>query len=143
MTNDALINGKVVTLTEEEKIAGEKFHRSRVPFAWIDKKLVFNDNAGDDRDHQHWLLEDFGISVEEFETMNRGYMIESRIQLFKGSKFEPINMDDVSVTDFSSLTHKHREIFNSTEVTICNGVHVGKVGEIWEPIFTLGNFATI
>ena len=63
MKNDAIINGKQITLSDEERKAGEKFHLSRYPFAWVNNQLVFNDNTNDDRDHQHWLCEDYGLTV--------------------------------------------------------------------------------
>ena len=72
MKNDAIINGKQITLSDEERKAGEKFHLSRYPFAWVNNQLVFNDNTNDDRDHQHWLCEDYGLTVEEWERVPRG-----------------------------------------------------------------------
>lgn len=143
MTNDALINGSVQILSDKEREAAEEFHKKRVPFAWVDGQLKFNTDPNDDRDHQHWLLDDFGISVEIFERLNRGYMIAGRIQLFKGSRFEPINTDDISVSDFNELLHQQYMMFGTQQTKVCNGVKVGKVGEVWDPIFVMGVYNTI
>ncbi len=143
MTNDALINNKVVELTDEEKAASEKFHKSRLPFIWIDNKLIINENEDDDRDHQHWVCEDFGLTIPEFEALNRGYMIEGRIQFFRSSTFEMIDTSEISVEDFNKLLKIQHSRYNTDKVVVCNGVHIGKVGEIWEPISVLGTFDTI
>ena len=79
MTNDALINGEVRILSDKEKIDAESFHLRRLAFIWINDELFFNENPNDDRDHQHWVCEDFGITVEEFERLPRGYILPGRI----------------------------------------------------------------
>lgn len=143
MKNDAIINGNKVILSDEDRKAGEAFHRRRLAFAWVNGQLTFNTNENDDRDHQHWLLEDFGISVEEWETLPRGYMMEDRIQLFIGSDFRPLDTSIISVTDFNNLLHTHATRYNSESVKVYNGVKIGKVGEIWPPMECLGTFDTI
>ena len=134
MTNDAIINGKVVELPEDERKAAEKFHLERVKFAWIDGELVFGDDPEDDRDHQHWLLEDYGISPVAFEFINRGYMQEGRIQLYKGSDFKSINTAEVSIHALQTLIDYNVAKYDSNIINIFNGVKVGKVGEIWPPL---------
>lgn len=134
MTNDALINGKVVTLSDEERVAAEKFHMTRCLFGWVNGELTIVDDPEDDRDHQHWMLEDYGISPEEFENINRGYMLPFRIQLFVGSDFRPIDLNTISAKDISTLIEFHKTKYRNQIVEIFNGVKVGKVGEIWDPI---------
>ena len=140
MKSDAIINGKVVELNDNEKKEAEEFHKKRCAFAWIDGKLTFNDNENDDRDHQHWLLDDYGITPEQWEKLPRGYMLPDRIQLFIGSTFSAVPTDSISVTDFAELISKHHTRYKSKEVKIYNGVKIGKVGEVWEPITCLGTF---
>ncbi|MCM1441679.1 MAG: hypothetical protein NC131_21090 [Roseburia sp.] len=137
MTHDALINGKVVQLTDEEKRGAEKFHLERAKFAWINGELVFGDEPGDDRDHQHWLLEDYEIKSEEFETINRGYMLPCRIQLFKGSDFRKIDMKEISVEDLNTLIEYQFMKYGSASAVVYNGVKVKEVGSVWPPIDTV------
>jgi len=143
MDNKALINGEFVTLSQDQVIGAANFHLSRIPFAWVRGELVINFSANDDRDHQHWLCEDFGLSIEEFEESPRGYMVDGRIQLFIGSSFREINEVEstcISEEDHTKLLETHFERFPSTTCNVYNGVHVGKVGERWEPIKQIGKF---
>lgn len=142
MKKDAIINNKKIHLTDEEKEAGEAFHRKRYAFAWINGKITFNDNINDDRDHQHWLCEDYSLSVEDWEKTPRGYMLPDRIQLFIGSKFEQLNTNKISMGDFNTLLKVHGKRYNTLSVTVYNGVKIGKIGEVWEPIEKLGTYAT-
>lgn len=131
----------MVKLSRKEKEAAEKFHKSRIAFAWVNGELVLNDNDEDDRDHQHWLMEDYGISIEEFEKLPRGYMIRDKIQLFTGSTFARIEDKDLRLpmADILRLRDIYKKKFpNSVSVWIYNGVRVGKVGEIWIPIEGIG-----
>lgn len=142
MDKMARINGKMVELPDEERIAAEKFHRSRLSFAWINGDLVVNDNMSDDRDHHHWMGEDYGVTDEDFEKLPRGYMMLDKIQLFVGSSFAQISKADLSIPmrDILKLRDLYRKTFpeNSGKVWIYNGVTIGKVGEIWSPIECLG-----
>lgn len=137
MTNDALLNGKVVTLSDAEREAGEKFHLERIKFAWINGKLTFGDAPGDDRDHQHWMLEDYGISPEEFETINRGYMLPCRIQLFKGSDFRKVDMKEINAEDLNTLVEYQFLKYGSASAVVYNGVIIKEVGAVWPPIDTV------
>lgn len=134
MTTDALINGNIIELNSEEKEKAEKFHRERIAFVILDNKLVVNDNPDDDRDHQHWLTEDFKITIKEFERLTRGYIKPGRIQLFIGSKFECINPDTLRLDHLLDLICLHNKKFGNNDIQVFNGVHIGKVGDIWEPI---------
>lgn len=144
MKDDAVINGEVVRLSTEERIAGENFHLNRLPFAWVKGVLTFNENPDDDRDHQHWLLEDLGIPVEEWETTPRGYIKEGRIQFLIGSRFRPItaqDMPNVSKADFQRILNKHWAMFPAEKgCHVYNGVRVGKIGELWPPIQHCGYY---
>lgn len=71
MTNDALLNGKVILLSDTEITRAADFHKNRYAFAFMKDTIIFNNNPNDDRDHQHWLLDEFGISPVEFENIPR------------------------------------------------------------------------
>lgn len=137
MTNDALINGEVQSLSDEEKTRAEKFHRERLMFALINDQIIFNENPDDDRDHQHWLCETFGISIEEFEKIPRGYMMKGKIQLFIGSRFEQIELAMIKFSHLIRIIDKYKSIYQDTPYQVFNGVKVGKVGTIWPPIKVL------
>lgn len=142
MTNDAIINGKVVQLTNDERKAGEAFHLSRLPFAFLNNDLVMNQNRSDDRDHQHWLTEDYGLSLQQFEVTPRGYITEGRIQFFVGSDFRPMDMNSISDLDIAKLMAQHKCMYPDTHsCNIYNGVKVGKIGEIWPPIDFVGTWS--
>lgn len=137
MTNDAIINGKVIELDQEEVKRASEFHKKRIPFIIKNDTIIVNNNKEDDRDHQHWVLEDFNIGVEEFEKIPRGYMLPDRVQLFIGSGFEAI--DDIILTNklIDELIDIHFKIFGKSNFNIYNGVKIGKIGDIWKPLNTI------
>lgn len=148
MTSDTVINGKEVELAEErvmaERVMAESFHKDQVAFAIVPISnaniLVFNENYCDDRDHMHWLMEDYGISSEVVESVVRGYIKPGRIQLYTGSDFKCIDLQKVTLTDLERLEYKHNKHFRAGEIEVFNGVEVGRVGELWEPkelVFTI------
>lgn len=141
MKSDTIINGKTIRLTDAERRAGEAFHKSRLAFAWINGRLVFNRKPNDDRDHQHWLLEDYDIAPEQWELLPRGYIIEGRIQLFVGSDFRPIDTSTVSRKDLSRLYAKHCSMYPSAKCNLYNGVQVGQIGKLWPPIEHISTLA--
>lgn len=139
MTTDALIKGEVVQLGIDEKEKAEKFHRERIAFAIVGDKLLINSDESDDRDHQHWLSEDFGVTVEEFEELTRGYIKTGRLQLFKGSGFECIDTSNIRLDHILELVKQHNKKFGKLDIEVFSGVSIGKVGEIWEPIKNIMN----
>ena len=110
----------------------ERFHQNRIAFAWLNGKWEYNEY--DKRDHLHWLHEDFNISIKEYENIPRGYMIEDRIQLFIGSKFEEIDDNTLLLLNIKELLEKYKSVYDSNNINIFNGVIVGNIGDIWEPI---------
>ncbi|MCM1223248.1 MAG: hypothetical protein NC548_53230 [Lachnospiraceae bacterium] len=137
MTNDALINGEVQSLTDEEKTRAEKFHRERLAFALVNDQIIFDENADDDRDHQHWLCETFGMTIEEFENIPRGYIMKGKIQLYTGSRFEQLELGMIKVKHLIRIIDKYKSIYPDIPYRVFNGVKVGKVGTIWPPIKVL------
>ena len=141
---DALINGEVRQLNDAEAAGASKFHSGRLAFIWINGEIHFN-KMGDTRDHQHWVLEDFGVSPEEFENMPRGYCKADRIQLFIGSGFKPIKEEHIGLfdRDFLKIAIAQKRTFhNDGMIPVYNGVIVGKVGDIWPPLGTIRVYPT-
>lgn len=136
MKSEALIHGEMLVLSEDETKGAAEFHNSRLPFIWINGELIFNDKyETDDRDYQHWILEDFGIQADQFERMPRGYIRPARIQFLLGSHFGKINIAEIE-KDIPKIIARHVEIYGRS-FEIFNGVHVGKVGDIWPPMETV------
>ena len=136
---EALINGEIRHLSSDESSKAASFHSNRIAFIWIDGKLHFN-KPRDTRDHQHWVLEDFGITAEEFELLPRGYCMKDRIQLFIGSDFKPLENENLKLFDdcFLEIARAQRKAFWSYEnIPVYNGVIVGKVGDVWPPLSTI------
>ena len=137
MNNYDFKTGYVLIHSYKHKHDAESFHLRRLAFIWINDELFFNENPNDDRDHQHWVCEDFGITVEEFERLPRGYILPGRIQLFKGSSFSPINVRGIKKDHFRRIIIKHNKLYPGHDYEIYNGVKVGKVGAVWPPMFVV------
>lgn len=141
MDNKAILNKQEIELSDAEMAKASLFHRNRKAFAILDNKLVFNNKDNDDRDHQHWLKEEYGIDRDTFENIPRGYMRKDRIQLFIGSTFSPISLSDLSIDTIESLLTRHMESYGYCDnLPIYNGAHIGNIGETWEPCECLGLF---
>ena len=141
MDNKTIINKKEIELTEDEIIRASNFHKSRKAFAIIDNKVIFNNTLDDDRDHQHWLKDAFDIDIDKFEITPRGYLRPDRIQLFVGSAFSSIDTSELSIENLEILLDKHMELYGYCDkVPVYNGVHIGKIGDIWEPEMCLGTY---
>ena len=147
MNTEALINGQVITLEDEHAKLAENFHKARIPFMWINGNVVFNLSHTDGRDHQHWACEDFGLTIEEFEEIPRGYMIKDRIQLYIGSDFRPINsVEAVVITEesFNRIVETYFRLYpQSPDVKVYNGVNIGEVGTVWTPMNLVAKYAQI
>lgn len=105
-----------------------KFHEHRVAFAIIDGSL--HSIANDSRSHKEWLMEEFNLSVQDFEVLIRGYVLEDNIVFYRGANF--ICDDEVI-----AAAHKYfRYLLNFTSsnlVNVCAGVKMGQIGEVWPP----------
>lgn len=133
MENKAIINDKVVELTQEEVDKAAEFHKARIAFGDAYGQLRFNKDPLDDRDHQHWICEDYKMSIDEFETIIRGYMVEGEIYIYIGSQFRSVAKHKINMSMLLKILEVYKENFNKNEVDIYNGVVVGKVGERWLP----------
>ena len=134
MTNDAIINKQQIMLTEEEQRKAEEFHKSRIAFIYVDGKIQYNEDKEDDRDHMHWVMEDYGISCNEFENSKRGYISNGRIFLYRGSDFAEIELSEISLQYLVDLIDKHNQYFDGETILVYSGMNIGKVGEIWKPL---------
>ena len=139
-----MIHGEVRTLTMEELHGATQFHRSRIPFLEIGPNLVINLDQTDMRDHWQWASQDFQITPEQFECLDRGYMMPGRIQLFRGSSFQPIldpqaflkNHGEELLACYHCIidTRPYPCMLTYSDVYCYNGVQVGEIGTIWPPI---------
>lgn len=119
----------------------ELFHRSRIPFAIINNKLVFT--MYDKRGHKEWLSETYKISNEDYEDTIRGYMKDGQVFFYKTSKFIPVDLKEIGID-----TLKHIQILSMVYMNVYNpecfnGMHVGEPGAKWEPLKNLGNIQDI
>lgn len=133
MDKRAVINKKTVFLNDNEIKNASDFHKKRVAFALRDKDFVFNNDPQDDRDHQHWLCEDYGMSIDEFEHVIRGYMRPGVITIYVSNSFDCVDPFHFSIGNLKQLLDEYKNVFDTETVTINNGVMVKTVGEIWPP----------
>lgn len=131
MDKYAIINKNTIELSDKEIENAANFHKRRIAFAFVDGQCRFNDNPDDDRDHQHWVCEDYGLTKEEFENLIRGYMLPGKIFIYQSSHFLEIDLSKLSVEDLLILLRTYKKIYKEEPVTIYNGVEIGVVGEEW------------
>ena len=127
----AIISKSTVELTEEEIKGAASFHKRRIAFAFVNDECVFNTDPDDDRDHQHWICEDYGFTKEEFEKLIRGYMLPGKIFLYESSCFSEIDLAKMSVKDMFKLLSAYKKAYREENVVLYNGVQIGVVGEEW------------
>lgn len=131
----AILCGKEITFTDEERAAIGKYHCSRLAFAFKnDKPLI---NLHDDRDHRTYLREDFGIDDDEFETLIRGYIKPGKIVFYitsHHSEVEMVPLDYINATKLLAW-----ENYGAGKYSIYNGVKVGEPGIEWPHIKTIGS----
>lgn len=140
MTKDTVINGKPVLLTDREMAKAAKFHKERLAFAIFGNVVVFNEDPSDDRDHLHWLAEDFRVDSEWFEELIRGYVSMGKIYLYRGTHFSGVPASAITSKHLNQLLSTHDNYFGRVDTDIYSGMVVGKVGEIWKPIKKIMSF---
>lgn len=127
-------------LTKEELEKESEFHVGRTMFAFIDGHVQYR--TYDNRDHAHWLHEDYGIDESGFEAIDRGYIrpVENNnvvnIMVYRGIGH---NRTTVTLSMIRQLTHLAVSVYgkkflSGKKLNIYSGVRIGKVGEIWEPL---------
>ena len=131
MDKFAIINKNTIELSDKEMEGAANFHKRRIAFAFVDGQCRFNDNLDDDRDHQHWVCEDYGLTKDEFENLIRGYMLPGKIVLYQSSHFLEVDLSKLSVEDLLILLHTYKKTYKEELATIYNGVKIGVVGEEW------------
>ena len=139
----AIIDHKLKLLSKEEAENAEHFHNERIAFAWINSLvnpllLVINLQERE-KDHQHWVMDEYGLSLDEFEKIPRGYIFEDNIKVYKGTNFEPLSEEEFNEikSDLSEIKGIYCRVNHKDEkekIVVYNGVNVGKVGDIWTPI---------
>lgn len=109
-------------------------------FAFIDGQVSYR--TYDNRDHAHWLYEDYAIDEAGFEAIDRGYIrpLENNnivnIMVYRGIGH---NRTTVTLSMIRQLTHLvvsvyGKKFLSGKKLNIYSGVRIGKVGEIWEPL---------
>ena len=131
MDKFAIINKDTIELSDKEMEGAANFHKRRIAFAFVDGQCRFNSNSDDDRDHQHWVCEDYGLTKDEFENLIRGYMLPGKIVLYQSSHFSEINLSELSAADVLTLLSTYKKAYQSSYVTLYNGAKIGVVGEEW------------
>ena len=138
MDKIATINGKDIELNEVDKSDAENFHRKRIAFCYVDNIIRFNVDRNDDRDHQHWITEDYNISRDEFESLIRGYISKDSIVVYRGTDFRCVLESDLEFLklDLGKIVSNYKKFYNSSNnvLALYNGVKIGRVGYIWKPI---------
>lgn len=124
---------------KEYEDAVNKFHTTRKAFFFLKGKLIFNENREDTRDHYHWVNEDFGVSLEEYNHSPRGYMLPGRIQFFIGDCFEPIDTSTIDIVSFGQILQRYKDTMSMPIVEVCNGVEIGELGKVWKPLHTIAS----
>lgn len=113
-----------------DKVADNRFHKSRVAFVEVEGKTKFLKNS--DMSHKEWVDKEFGITDEEFEKMVRGYIKDGEIYLYVGKGFRTTPELESRVRELTVEICKETNM-ERPKAVYC-GMNVGKVGEVWTPI---------
>ena len=111
----------------------QKFHKKRLTFAILDEHCKFISN--DTRSHFEWLDEDYGVTIEDFENIVRGYVLENCIYLYKGFQFNEIDDSELESNILMEIVQQ-ANIYNKwqyKEYKVHSGMIQGVVGEVWKP----------
>lgn len=133
MDDRAIINGKSVLLNADEVKGAAEFHKSRIAFGDVYGLLRFNTDPLDDRDHQHWICEDYNMEIADFENIIRGYIVDGEIYFYTGSDFRCVSEHKITLEMIKNIIEVYKNHFSNSDVIIYNGVIIGKVGERWAP----------
>lgn len=111
----------------------QKFHKKRLTFAILDEHCKFISN--DTRSHFEWLNEVYGVTIEDFENIIRGYVLEDGIYLYKGFQFNEIDDSELESNILMEIVQQ-ANIYNKwqyKEYKVHSGMVQGTVGEVWKP----------
>lgn len=113
------LNCKEVVTNAEEK----NFHKNRTMF-YLDEKsnVIFPEKAYENLSHREWFCK-IGIN---YDITTRGYRLEDSVHLYVGVNFAIPRMSTVDLYYLLSY-------FMVDKIKL--GCEVGKVGEVWKPIF--------
>lgn len=110
-------------------------HSSRIMFAIVNENLKISKNC-DTRGHKEWFKDEGFLNIQPFDSIIRGYVDETGIYMYVGENFiTNIQYEQTFLTyikDICSLLHL------SYNLSVFAGMHIGKKGEKWYPIKTLG-----
>lgn len=106
------------------------YEERRLAFAVIDGVVVFQKN-NERKCSKEWLMKDLGLSEMDYETTIRGGLFEDRITLARGSNYDAVPLDHLSVANFVDIFRKYKEIWNAAPTVIYNGQYVREPGVDW------------
>lgn len=110
----------------------DDFTEKRIPFiVFGDKDIWFNHTPKGTC--KEWALSSFPITEEDFEKCIRGYIMEDRVQFFRGSNYEACQING-RVLDM--VAQEYKATYGKYPAEYHSGVVVGEVGEVWPPINT-------
>ena len=112
------------------------FHTSRIMFAFPNGEPDYRKN--DPRDHATWLYEEYGVSEEEFDQTDRGYLKvltdsgKPYVQciVYRGLDFQETHITEKVTAWLKDLASEH---FPGMTLRIYTGCVIGKVGDVWPP----------
>lgn len=123
-----------LNLTKAEHDNMIDFHKKRLMFAFVpDMRYKTNDG----RDHCNWLHEEYGIDADSFEDMDRGYIMPIHTGAIRAIVYRGIAHAVTEVTQdmVNQIIHATvTEFPDACCLEIYTGCHIGKIGEIWEPV---------
>ena len=111
----------------------QTFHKKRLTFAIIDGQLKSISN--DSRSHFEWLSKDYGITLENFDNIIRGYVLNDGIYLYKGFQFNEVDDSEIESKVLIEIVQQ-ANIYNKwqyKEYKVHSGMIQGVVGEVWKP----------
>ena len=79
-------------------------------FALVDGKLVYT--LGGKRTNYQWLHEDYGVSKQDYNFTVRGYIKDTRINVYRGNCLQPVN----DTTTLDCVMYHLEELLRSLRV---------------------------
>lgn len=136
-------------MTETER----QFHNSRLMWMRIENRLIWTRFS--DLSHEEWFNSLFINSDIDYNTIDRGYIKIDKetktcnIMMYKGRNFGRVKPSRrlveqcrKSPDDLKLLAILYVEYMGDASIfRVCNGVKVGKPGDIWEPLEVLETFS--
>lgn len=111
----------------------DNFTTNRTPFIVLHGDVLIK-KVRDDRSCLEWVM-GMGYSKEQWENAIRGYIMENRVQFFTGKDYGCVHIVNGEI--LKALKQYHGSIYGYLPTQFYNGVKVGEVGSVWQPISEL------